>query len=266
MTPTPVSLPSGRTSYVVRAGNGPNLVYLHGASGLIPPVDPIVGFLSQYFTVHAPIAPGYVALEEIDEIRDVHDLALHYDDVFGALGLENVPVIGHSFGGMIAAELASHCPSRVARAVLVAPTGLWNPEYPTADIFRMLPPELFEVMWGDKESAAAKAAAPMFVMPDPDHIPDEAIEMMVAITQGMASVAKFMMPLPDKGLSRRLYRMRASTLVLWGNKDTLAPPAYAQDFVRAIPDARAEIIDGAGHMVMLERPEQSFGAILKFLS
>jgi pimeloyl-ACP methyl ester carboxylesterase len=68
---------------------------------------------------------------------------------------------------------------------------------------------------------------------------------------------------PDS--ARRLHRVRAETLVLWGAKDTYIPAQYARGFVSLIPKARAEIIEDAGQMVMLERPEQAFGAVFGFL-
>ena len=71
----------------------------------------------------------------------------------------------------------------------------------------------------------------------------------------MASILQFIWPLPDKGLRKRLYRVTAPTLLVWGAEDRLVHPAYGDDFVAAIADARLEIVDGAGHLPQLEQPD-----------
>jgi pimeloyl-ACP methyl ester carboxylesterase len=72
----------------------------------------------------------------------------------------------------------------------------------------------------------------------------------------MTAVTKFVWPLPDKGLRKRLHRIKAPTLVVWGTKDRMVPPSYADDFARMIPDAHVEQLDDAGHMVVLEQEEK----------
>ena len=106
-----VSLPNGRSQVVFRGGNGDPVVYLHGGGGLVLE-DPLLAALARSSEVIAPLAPGFADLADLDEIQDVHELAMHYDDLFEALGLDGVPVVGHSFGGMTAAELAAHYPRR----------------------------------------------------------------------------------------------------------------------------------------------------------
>jgi pimeloyl-ACP methyl ester carboxylesterase len=252
-----VQLPGGRTQTVFRGGNGPPLVFLHGGGGLFPD-DPFLDALSSSHSVYAPLAPGFADLADLDEIRDVHELAMHYDDLFEALGLDGVPVIGHSFGGMLAAELASHYPRRVSKLVLIAPVGLWNDEYPVTDLFAALPHELPGLLFADTSHPAAQAMAPAEGEPD--------VEALVPIVRGLTTLAKFMWPIPDRGLSRRLRRITAPTLLLWGEEDALVPARYADDFAAAIPNATKVIVPGAGHMVPLERLDESVEAIGDLLS
>src|SRR5262249_62182042 len=117
-----VPLRAGRTQTVYKGGDGPPLVFLHGGGGLVLE-DPLLVELERSHTVSAPVAPGFADLADLDELRDVHDLAMHYDDLVEALGLDGVPVVGHSFGGMVAAELAAHYPRRISKLVLIAPVG-----------------------------------------------------------------------------------------------------------------------------------------------
>ncbi len=203
-----VELPRGRTQTVFRGGEGPPVVFLHGGGGLVPE-DPLLLGLAGTRTVIAPLAPGFADLADLDAIRDVHELALHYDDLFEALGLESVPVIGHSFGGMTAAELASHCPRRVSRLVLIAPVGLWNDDYPVADFFAALPTELPALLFADTSHPAAQAMLASAEDGEPD------VEALVPIVRGLTTLAKFMWPIPDRGLARRLHRISAPTLLVW---------------------------------------------------
>jgi pimeloyl-ACP methyl ester carboxylesterase len=262
-----VHVPSGLDVRVFRGGPDgsatpgsgvPPLVWLHPATG-VGADDPVVAALAERFDVYAPLAPGFADIAELDDIRDVHELAMLYDDLLEVLGLDAVACAGHSFGGMVAAELAAHHPRRVARLVLVAPVGLWNDAYPVADIFATPPVQLAGLVWGDPEGDIARAAraasgAGVTLEERLELVKDEAyVEGMVRLVMGFTAVAKFMWPLPDKGLARRCYRITADTLVVWGAKDRLAPPEYAADFGRLIPRSRVEVLDDAGHMVTIER-------------
>ena len=254
----------GINPIVHREGEGPTLVYLHSAGG-IQPNDPVIGGLARHFSVVAPLAPGFHDLEELVEIRDVHDLALYYDDLFEALGLDGVPVIGHSFGGMVAAELAAHVPHRVSKLVLVAPVGLWNEAYPMADLFGTPLTEIGDLMWGDPEGPMAQMTKAAMEGMDLENM-ETVVEQLVPMVQGMAAVAKFIWPLPDKGLDRRLHRVTAQTLIIWGALDRLVPAQYADDFARLLPGARVEKLEGAGHMVPLERLDDVVALVRDFVS
>lgn len=247
------------TTTVWRGGQGPPLVFLHGAGGMSPQ-DPALARLAERFEIIAPVHPGFTALPELDELEDVRDLALYHDDLLGALGLEEATVMGHSFGGMVAAELAAHVPGRVKNLVLVAPVGLWRDEEPMADLLSVSPEELPRLLWADPAgSAAAQVAA---AMADPEQNP---VEQMVAASRGITAATKYLWPIPDHGLSRRLYRIRARTLVVWGAQDRLAPASYGADFARGIPDGRLEVLDGAGHLVTYERLDLFCDLVGRFL-
>jgi len=238
---------------VHRAGSGRPIVFLHGAGGFSPS-DPFALALAERFQVVAPVHPGFRDLDELDELRDVHDLALYHDDLLGALDLDGVPVVGHSFGGMVAAELAAHVPARVSHLALLAPVGLWRDEEPMADLFTAFPFEVQDLLWADPTSeAATSAAAAMAEGANEDGVDDPMLATLLAMVKGLTTAGKYLWPIPDKGLGRRLHRITASTLVVFGAKDKLVPPSYGEDFVAGIPAARLEILDDAGHMVPFER-------------
>jgi pimeloyl-ACP methyl ester carboxylesterase len=88
----------------------------------------------------------------------------------------------------------------------------------------------------------------------------------VSLQWAMGATGKFLWPIPDKGLRRRIHRIQAPTLVVWGRDDRIVPPVYATEFARHIVGARVEMVDRAGHAPHLEEPEAVAEAVRTFLS
>ncbi len=263
LTRTTVAVPGTPFDTVVlRGGSGTPVVYLHGPSG-VRSNDPFALALADRFEVIAPVLPGFRELDDLDGLRDVHDLALYTDDLLDALGLTEVAVVGHSFGAMVAAELAAHVPRRVSHLGLLATIGLWRDEEPAADLFGVPIVEIQELLWADPTSAAAQGAlAALATSPDEEpEVDDPMLNLLLGMVKGLTTVGKYTWPLPDKGLRRRLYRIRAATLVLHGAKDKLVPVSYAEDLAAGIAGARLEVVDDSGHMVPYEQPSRVVDAI-----
>jgi pimeloyl-ACP methyl ester carboxylesterase len=87
----------------------------------------------------------------------------------------------------------------------------------------------------------------------------------VALQWAMGATGKFLWPIPDKGLRKRIHRVQAPTLVVWGKEDRLVSPVYAEEFAQRIDGARVEIVDQAGHAPHLERPEAVARLVRDFL-
>lgn len=255
---TTIDLPGGHSQILWRGGDGPPLLWLHGGGGLQPD-HPLLAALAREHDVIAPLAPGFNDLAELDEIDDLHDMAMHYDDLLDALGVEQAIVAGHSYGGMVAAELAAHYPRRVSRLVLIAPVGLWNDDYPVTDLFAIPFPELPAKLYVEPPQDGMGA--------DGDGQDEEAmVESLVTLARGMTSIAKFMWPIPDRNLARRLRRVSAPTLVVFGDSDAIVPPRYADDFVSLLSEGRKAIIERAGHMVTDEQTDAVAAEVGRFLA
>lgn len=238
----------------LQAGAGDPLLYVHGAGGLI--WDPLLDALAANHRVVAPEHPGAGDSQGIEHVEDLWDLVLYYNELLDVLGIERAKVVGHSFGGMVAAEIAATSPQRVERLVLIAPIGLWRDDHPVPDISGVPPDRLPGLVLADPEGPLAA----MLPAPDPTDP-----ESLFRASQTMSSILQFIWPLPDKGLSKRLYRLKAPTLLVWGAQDKLVDPAYGEDFAAAIADARLEVVDGAGHLPQLEQAERTIGLITDFL-
>src|SRR5262249_55471018 len=157
---------------------------------------------------------------------------LYYYELLDGLGLEAPSVVGYSFGGMVAAELAATNPGRVGKLVLIDPVGLWRDDAPVRNWMLLAPEELPRANFYDPEGPIARKVLAL------SDDPDERVEAQVAFTWSLACTGKFVWPIPDKGLKKRLHRIAAPTLVVWGEQDLLVPPVYAEEFASRIPDAR----------------------------
>lgn len=242
---------------IEHGGTGEPLLFLHGAGGLHE--GPYLDLLAQRFAVCAPWHPGFGASEGGEHIEDIIDLALYYHDLLDALGIESAHVVGHSMGGMLAAELAALCPHRIRRLVLANPVGFWRDEAPVLDFFTLRPDQLLPYIWHDPESEATREAYPL---PEED---EARAEMLFQRMQALAMATKFLWPIPDRGLKRRIHRIQAPTLILWGESDRLVPPSYAEDFRSRIRDARVVILPECGHLPMFEKRDQFVALITEFL-
>ena len=238
----------------LQAGSGDPLLYVHGAAGLF--WDPLLDALAANHRVVAPEHPGAGESQGIEHVEDLWDLVLYYNELLDVLGIERATVVGHSFGGMVAAELAATSPHRVERLVLIAPIGLWRDDHPVPDVSGIPPTQLPGLVLADPTGPLAA----MLPAPDPSDP-----ESLFRASQTMASILQFIWPLPDKGLSKRLYRLKAPTLIVWGAQDKLVHPAYGDDFAAAIADSRLEVVDGAGHLPQLEQAERTIGLITDFV-
>jgi pimeloyl-ACP methyl ester carboxylesterase len=232
----------------LEGGSGPTLVFLHGAGGVTPD-DPLLAELAKTHHVYAPLIPGYGDSEEAPEIRDMLDFTLHTWDVVAALGLKDPVLVGHSMGGMIAAEMAAVAPNDVSRLALICPAGLWDDEHPIADLFATLPYEMPALLFHDAAAGAAMLTAGRNVT-DPNFLQT----YLVTNARQLGMAGRLLFPIPERGLQSRMYRITAKTVVIWGDSDRLIPPVYAHGFKKGIAGSDLVSIPEAGHMVTLERP------------
>jgi pimeloyl-ACP methyl ester carboxylesterase len=231
-------------------GDGPPLVYLHGPWGLTPDLG-FVERLAREWTVYAPRHPGTTRGDPdgIHRLDSLHDLVVYYAELLDALHLDRITLMGHSVGGMLACELAAAMPPLVQKLVLMDSIGLWLDEHPVRNWMIMPEDRLREALFADPAHATA------FFTQSTD--PEDRADRIWAL----ACTAKFIWPVPDKGLKRRIHRVNAPTLIIWGAEDGIAPSLYADEFARRIQGARSFCIEGAGHLPHLEQPEAVLHAI-----
>jgi pimeloyl-ACP methyl ester carboxylesterase len=258
-----VTIGGGRlTLHVKVAGEGPPLVFFHALAGLA--WEPLLDQLAGQHTVYAPEHPGTSPSDPkaIDEVRTFWELLLGYEELVRALGLDRPAVVGQSYGGMVAADLAATFPGLFSRLVLLSPAGLWldDAPIPFAEMVSGPPERLPAYLFAHPEGPGARAATALPA--DPALIP-------AAIAQqawNIGCTTKFVWPIPDLGLGRRLHRVAVPTLVVWGREDALIPVAYAAEFGRLIAGSQVEVIEDCGHVMQADQPEATWAAVSKFLA
>jgi len=240
-------------------GQGRAVVFFHGPWGLT--WGPFLDALANEFAVFAPEHPGTTPGEPdaVQHIDGLWDLVLCYDEMLDRLRLSEAMLVGHSFGAMVACEVAAHRPSRIRRLVLVDPIGLWRDDAPVTNWMLVSPQELPQYVFREPDGPAAKA---LFSIPED---PEAAALARTRLIWGMGSTGKFIWPIPDKGLKKRIHRIEAPTLLVWGAEDRLVPRVYAEEFSRRLPRTRLEVVEGAGHAPHLEQPDAAAALVGRFL-
>ena len=245
-------------------GSGAPLLLLMGIGGNLdmwtPLAEALPGRTIRTIAVDAPGTGGSTAYRMP---RRMPGLARTMERMLDTLGYDRVDVLGVSFGGVLAQQLAHRYPERVRRLVLAAtgpglggvpgsPRVLWRMATPR----RYRQPDYFRQIAGELYGGAAR------------HRPD-------AVLHG--SLARFAHPPSAAGYLAQLYaiagwsslpwlrRLAAPTLVLHGDDDPIVPLPNGRLLARLIPAATLHVVPGGGHLFLLERPAEMAAVITEFL-
>ncbi|HZQ35970.1 MAG TPA: alpha/beta hydrolase [Dehalococcoidia bacterium] len=245
---------------VWRAGAGRPLLFLHGFEGH-PGDAPFLTDLAQRHQLIAPEMPGFSgSMQGASDLQDIVDYALFYRRFIAEQVGGPVDLIGHDLGGMLAAEVAAFSPHLVRRLVLVDAYGLWLDEHEIPDVFVQPPDALRELLWAQPERVNAAEPA------GEDRATTDPATRALNAQQDRAIAAKFLWAVPERGLAKRLRYVEAPTLLVWGERDRLIAPDYAQAFQRQLANAEVALIADAGHVPMLEQPEAFLRTVERFLA
>ena len=215
------------------AGDGPPLVYLHGAGGLR--LTPGHQLLRGRFRVIAFEMPGFGLSAENSRTRDMPEMAATMGRAIDQIGLDNFNLMGSSFGGKTALWLALQQPERVSALVLEAPAAIR--------------PAGAEPPSGSPEEMARRLYAhPERMAPLPT--PDPAVRAKTA-----RLVGRLRGPDRDADLEARLPSLATPTLVLFGTLDRVIPPQMGRFYPQLMPNCHLVFVYDAGHAISADRPE-----------
>ena len=247
----------GRKIQYIDEGAGPVVLLLHGWAAPAETYRLIINHLSAYCRVVAPNMPGCGGSEEPPAAWCVDDYADFTLRFAAQLGIDEAVLMGHSYGGRIIIKLLSRpdCPLQVKKAVLIDAAGIkpkHGPDY-YARVYtykagkfllqlpgiRALFPNALERLRSKHGSADYRNASPVMR------------ETMVRSIQ--------------EDLTPLLPRIRASTLLIWGEKDTATPLADGRLMEARIPDAGLVVLAGAGHFSFADQWGQCSRVLDAFL-
>jgi pimeloyl-ACP methyl ester carboxylesterase len=255
-----VQIPLGGTCRVWEKGDGEPLAIFAGGAGY-QRWSPFLELVSQSRKVVLISQPGYPGSNpghhELDDTTDWITMGL---DLLEAAAVKGADLLGESAGGMLAAELAAFSENHIRRLVLVGAAGLYDPAEPFQNPFAVRANEIAPLVSNNLEAFNAVHAAPQ----DDE---DETADFELVAYRAVESCARLIWPLGDRGLAKRLHRITSPTLLLWGSDDRVVPASYAKRFADGI-GAPCEIqsIEGAGHTVTIDAPQQAAEAVLRFLA
>ena len=244
----------GTPIHLWQDGAGPPLLFLHGPGAGGRWLE-FQERLAEDFTTMVPSHPGHGGSPAAEWIEHSSDLAFHYYDLLDELNLARVHLVGASFGGWIAAELATMASHRLASLTLIDPVGIKVDGWIYPFLFGMDLPEVVATVFHNP--MAALALAP------PDQSPET---LAMQYRQGTALARVAWNPyLYSPLLRRRLARISTPTLVCWGAHDRLAPlDPCGQTWAKEITGARLTVFADSGHLPHLEEPEAVARAVADF--
>ena len=242
----------GVKTVVYTAGRGEPLVFFHGA-GTVDGFDFALAWADK-FKVIAPYHPGFGESGDDPTFTNMHDYVMHYLELFDALKLDKINLVGLSLGGYLAAKFASEHGDRVKKLVLIAPAGMIDPKHPIMDILAVPGEQIPGLLVSNFD--VIKKRLPE--KPDLDFIGDRYREA--------GTVARLFWERPgDPKFMRYLHRIKMPTMIVWGEEDKIIPVQQTETWRKFLPNADIKTFKGAGHLVHLEKPE-ALQAITKFLS
>lgn len=239
-------------------GDGPALLWL-GSCFAEAPWLPVHEMLAASHRVIVPAAPTLGEGRPLQQIDGVEDYVLHLLDILDALGVERAAVVGTSFGGWMAGELAAFRPDLVSALVVIGPMGLRVEGQPIPELFTMTPGKLARALLHDPK-AADPAALPAF---DRAGDPVAAYQRLIEGQEAMARLG-WTPYLHDPKLPLRLRRYSGPALVLWGDDDQLSGPGHAAAWAELL-GTPAELVEDAGHLAAVEQPERVAALVEAFL-
>jgi pimeloyl-ACP methyl ester carboxylesterase len=267
----------GHSRAYVKVGSGPALLLLHGLGCDHTTWEPVLEALSRRYTVIAPDLLGHGRSAKPRADYSVGGYANGMRDLLTYLGIDQVTVVGHSFGGGVAMQFAYQFPERTERLILVASGGL-GPEVSPA-IRAITTPGFHQVMG-------------LLTLPGVRHVGKAGLIALsrsgVKATRDLIEVADIYDSFKDphartairhvvravvdwRGqivtMADRAYLTEEMPMaVIWGRDDRVIPVRHASNAAALAPEARVQVIPNAGHFPHKDHPQRFAKLVHEFVS
>jgi len=235
---------AGSTLRLRKGGAGEPVLVLHHDIGSLDDL-PFYDALARRFTVHVPSQPGYDGSERPGWMRSVRDVAVLYQSLLASLDVAKVTLVGLGFGGWIAAEMATMSPQAFRRLVLVGAMGV-KPVHG-----EILDQALVSYIDYVRAGFEDQGAFDRLFGADPPTALLEQWDLNREMTFRIAWKPYMYNPT----LPHLLGGVRTPALIVWGRGDKVVPLECGEAYARLLPRSRLAVVEGAGHLVDMEKPE-----------
>jgi pimeloyl-ACP methyl ester carboxylesterase len=238
--------------HLYRGGAGEPLVVLHhdiGTPGWIPFYEQ----LARHYSVYVPELPGFGTSSPLEWARHPRDVAAVMQQFLNRLGLTAITLVGLGFGGWLAAEMAACNETRLRQLVLVGAAGLRPPDGEIQDQFLSAAGEYIRSGFADPAAFESTFGA----------IPSAEQELAWDIHREVIARITWKPYMVSYQLPALLTGLTVPTLVVWGAQDKIVPLSAGERYARLIPGARLVVLEGAGHFIEIEQPDQVAASILE---
>jgi pimeloyl-ACP methyl ester carboxylesterase len=243
-----------------RVGEGPPLVFVHGAAEDSRIWQPQLAGLADEFTVIAWDEPGAGRSSDPPEGFGLAGLADGLAALITTLKIGPAHIAGLSWGGTVVLELYRRHPGLVATLIMIDTYAGWKGSLPIDEV-RARVADARQMLTGPHERF--DPTLPGLFANDP---PAKFVPLLAAIATDVrpATLERELAIMAETDLSDLLPHIIVPTLLIWGDLDVRSPPSIARQFQEAIPETELFVIEGAGHMSNLERPEQVNDVVREF--
>lgn len=238
-------------------GEGEPLIIVHGGSDGAQAWKGNIALLAKQYCVFVPDLPGFGLSSEVLDSYKVPHMVDFIDQFAKNLGLDSFYLMGHSFGGGIAAHYALKYPQKVRKLILVSSLCLgkeiawWIRIFSLPGVCRAMGKVMLVFYKGIQK--IAQFLGPWDVVQPVTH----------ASVQIGAEIANFTQQ--TIVLLGQLPTLLMPTLVMWGEKDPVVPSSQAYVAATLIPDCRVRVFAKCGHSVYRERLDDFSGEVKGFL-
>lgn len=251
---------------VLRRGAGTPVLLLHGMDTVHPQAR-FLDLLGRDAEIIAPSSPGFGNTNRPADFDTVYDLVHLYLAMLEDLPYQQIALLGLSFGGWLAAEVAVACSHKLAKLILVDPVGIKLGGREARDIahfFNTSPAELERRAWHDPAARPEGVYGLGWQMAIDERMSDQDMVLLARDWDALC-LYTWRPHMYNPQLKHWLRRISVPTLVLWGDSDGIVTPEYGRGYAALISGARFATIEGAGHHPELEQPGAFAEHVARFL-
>jgi pimeloyl-ACP methyl ester carboxylesterase len=261
------------TRYWSAGEKGSTVILLHGVGCSVEFWERNIAALAREHRVFAVDIVGFGRTDKPEVVYTFELMADFVIDFMETMGIDKASLVGNSMGGAISLTVAAKTPKRVEKIILVDPVGLGRGQSPVMRLMAL--PVIGNVL--TKPSRKGVLRQMQLCLYDPSQARDDFIDRLTAIGVLPGNQRSFLSLLRvtsnilgvKKGIvadfSARLKKIKAPILMIWGRQDQILPLADGEAAVQKMANGRLHVMDRAGHLPQIDKPEEFNATVLDFL-